>query len=124
LKVVSFGDRFLVSSAADRTVAIWDVRSDNPLLFRFNNLAESVRGLMVHENQLVCGVGNKLLIASLDQLSALVNRSAASPPVTKFQYSMSTIKGYSSRSFFSAMCVIPSYCQSVLATEVGGLILT
>jgi len=79
---------------------------------------------MVHDNQLVCGVGNKLLIASLDQVPALVNRSATSPAVTKFQYSMSAIKGYSSRSFFSAMCVVPSYCQSVLATEVGGIILT
>jgi len=71
LKLESFGsngDR-LLSSSADRSVCLWDIRSSSPTLIRkFNGHSESVKAFDIIGNRtLLSASGSKLALSSMTE---------------------------------------------------------
>lgn len=115
VKLVAYSDSYLLSSAADRTMCLWHLRSKGAIMVkRYVGLTDSVKSVGLHKSDFICGVGHKLGISSLLRVRG--------EGLTKV--SLVALKGYKSRNSLTALSIMSNYSLLLMGTEDGKLLVS
>ena len=119
----------VLSSGSDKTICVWEIRTDEPALVqRFAALDDSVKAAVLHGSDLLCVMGSKVGVGQIvtgDALSAASMSSAGGDRKrANSKLTMVAMKGNKSKGHLTSISVLPQYRVVLLGCDDGKLLLT
>ena len=130
LSLLAVDAQHLLSTGADKSVAVWHLDGDEPALVqRFAGLDDSVKAAVLHGNDLLCVVGSKVGVGQIvtDEASSGPTAGAAGADKKKAtsKLSMVPLKGNNkSKGHFTSIAMLPQYRAVLLGCDDGKIFVT
>ena len=120
----------VLSSGADKTICVWEIRTDEPALVqRFAALDDSVKAAVLHGSDLLCVMGSKVGVGQIVTEEAVGGATMSSvggadKKRATSKLTMMTMKGNKSKGHFTSITMLPQYRVVLLGCDDGKLLLT
>lgn len=123
----------LLSTGSDKSICVWEVRTDEPTLVqKFAALEDSIRAVTLHGSDLLCVMGSKVAVGQVATGDAVSGTApvGAGPAAagdkkrTSSKLTMVPLKGNKSKGHFTSVSMLPEYRVVLLGCDDGKLLLT